>query len=100
MSCACLTQASLIFCYIEGHREAARARITVAVFCPFHPQVVKRKGGARLALKTGMVTKKPKTEEEEILTHKGGAWAQYMAEVKKYKAHQCSDDDKTRPLVK
>ncbi|KAG9472652.1 hypothetical protein GDO78_018308 [Eleutherodactylus coqui] len=62
--------------------------------------VGKRRGGAKLALKTGIVTKKPKTEEEEILTHKGGAWAQYMAEVKKYKAHQCSDDDKTRPLVK
>ncbi|XP_073421499.1 telomerase RNA component interacting RNase [Dendrobates tinctorius] len=61
--------------------------------------VGKRRGGAKLALKTGMVTKKPKMEEE-ILTHKGGAWAQYMAEVKKYKAHQCSDDDKTRPLVK
>lgn len=62
--------------------------------------VGKRRGGAKLALKTGIVAKKPKTEEEEILTHKGGAWAQYMAEVKKYKAHQCSDDDKTRPLVK
>ncbi|CAH2272916.1 Hypothetical predicted protein [Pelobates cultripes] len=35
-----------------------------------------------------------------VLSNKGGAWAQYMAEVKKYKAHQCSDDDKTRPLVK
>ncbi|KAM4040082.1 telomerase RNA component interacting RNase [Anomaloglossus baeobatrachus] len=65
-----------------------------------HSFVGKRRGGAKLALKTGMVTKKPKTEEEEILAHKGGAWAQYMAEVKKYKAHQCSDDDKTRPLVK
>ncbi len=28
------------------------------------------------------------------------AWSKYMAEVKKYKAHQCGDDDKTRPLVK
>ncbi|XP_069803765.1 telomerase RNA component interacting RNase [Dendropsophus ebraccatus] len=62
--------------------------------------VGKRRGGAKLALKTGIVAKKPKTDEEEIMTHKGGAWAQYMAEVKKYKAHQCSDDDKTRPLVK
>ncbi|XP_053573815.1 telomerase RNA component interacting RNase [Bombina bombina] len=62
--------------------------------------VGKRRGGARLALKTGMVAKKPKTDEEEVKTNKGGAWAQYMAEVKKYKAHQCSDDDKTRPLVK
>uniref|UniRef100_A0A8B9RW75 Telomerase RNA component interacting RNase n=1 Tax=Accipiter nisus TaxID=211598 RepID=A0A8B9RW75_9AVES len=35
-----------------------------------------------------------------VLTSKGDAWAKYMAEVKKYKAHQCSDDDKTRPLVK
>ncbi|XP_056426315.1 telomerase RNA component interacting RNase [Hyla sarda] len=62
--------------------------------------VGKRRGGAKLALKTGIVAKKQKTEEEEIMSHKGGAWAQYMAEVKKYKAHQCSDDDKTRPLVK
>ncbi|KAM3924319.1 telomerase RNA component interacting RNase [Leptodactylus fuscus] len=62
--------------------------------------VGKRRGGAKLALKTGIVVKKPKTDDEEIMTHKGGAWAQYMAEVKKYKAHQCSDDDKTRPLVK
>uniref|UniRef100_A0A8C4QIT9 Telomerase RNA component interacting RNase n=1 Tax=Eptatretus burgeri TaxID=7764 RepID=A0A8C4QIT9_EPTBU len=29
---------------------------------------------------------------------KGDAWAKYMAEVKKYKAHQCGDDDKTHPL--
>lgn len=33
-------------------------------------------------------------------TGKGDAWTKYMAEVKKYKAHQCGDDDKTRPLVK
>nr|DBA29974.1 TPA: hypothetical protein GDO54_006018 [Pyxicephalus adspersus] len=62
--------------------------------------VGKRRGGAKLALKTGMVAKKPKTDDEEVVVQKGGAWAQYMAEVKKYKAHQCSDDDKTRPLVK
>lgn len=31
---------------------------------------------------------------------KSDAWSKYMAEVKKYKAHQCGDDDKTRPLVK
>jgi hypothetical protein len=36
----------------------------------------------------------------QVLTSKGDAWAKYMAEVKKYKAHQCGDDDKTRPLVK
>uniref|UniRef100_A0A8C7EHR6 Uncharacterized protein n=1 Tax=Nothoprocta perdicaria TaxID=30464 RepID=A0A8C7EHR6_NOTPE len=35
-----------------------------------------------------------------VLSSKGDAWAKYMAEVQKYKAHQCSDDDKTRPLVK
>ncbi|XP_075758528.1 telomerase RNA component interacting RNase [Pelodiscus sinensis] len=61
--------------------------------------VGKRRGGNKLALKTGVVAKKQKTEEE-VLTSKGDAWAKYMAEVKKYKAHQCSDDDKTRPLVK
>ncbi|XP_029139858.1 telomerase RNA component interacting RNase [Protobothrops mucrosquamatus] len=68
---------------------------------PRHPftQVGKRRGGSKLALKTGVVAKKQKTEEE-VLTNKGDAWAKYMAEVKKYKAHQCSDDDKTRPLVK
>ncbi|NXY83564.1 TRIR RNase, partial [Alcedo cyanopectus] len=61
--------------------------------------VGRRRGGNRLALKTGVVAKKQKTDEE-VLTSKGDAWAKYMAEVKKYKAHQCSDDDKTRPLVK
>uniref|UniRef100_A0A8C2SSP0 Telomerase RNA component interacting RNase n=1 Tax=Coturnix japonica TaxID=93934 RepID=A0A8C2SSP0_COTJA len=62
-------------------------------------QVGRRRGGNKLALKTGVVAKKQKTDEE-VLTSKGDAWAKYMAEVKKYKAHQCSDDDKTRPLVK
>eukprot|EP00076_Gallus_gallus_P031538 XP_015158192.2 telomerase RNA component interacting RNase [Gallus gallus] len=60
--------------------------------------VGRRRGGNKLALKTGVVAKKQKTDEE-VLTSKGDAWAKYMAEVKKYKAHQCSDDDKTRPLV-
>nr|KAF6482524.1 telomerase RNA component interacting RNase [Molossus molossus] len=64
------------------------------------PEAVgKRRGGNKLALKTGIVAKKQKTEDE-VLTSKGDAWAKYMAEVKKYKAHQCGDDDKTRPLVK
>ncbi|XP_039910380.1 telomerase RNA component interacting RNase [Hirundo rustica] len=58
-----------------------------------------RRGGNKLALKTGVVAKKQKTDEE-VLTSKGDAWAKYLAEVQKYKAHQCSDDDKTRPLVK
>ncbi|XP_045145679.1 telomerase RNA component interacting RNase, partial [Echinops telfairi] len=62
-------------------------------------KVGKRRGGNKLALKTGIVAKKQKTEDE-VLTSKGDAWAKYMAEVKKYKAHQCGDDDKTRPLVK
>uniref|UniRef100_UPI00398E333D telomerase RNA component interacting RNase n=1 Tax=Pristiophorus japonicus TaxID=55135 RepID=UPI00398E333D len=61
--------------------------------------VGKRRGGAKLALKTGMVAKKFKADEEAE-ARGGDAWAKYMAEVKKYKAHQCSDDDKTRPLVK
>ncbi|KAK2513724.1 hypothetical protein Q9966_016047 [Columba livia] len=61
--------------------------------------VGRRRGGHKLALKTGVVAKKQRTDEE-VLTSKGDAWAKYMAEVKKYKAHQCSDDDKTRPLVK
>ncbi|XP_032624076.1 telomerase RNA component interacting RNase [Chelonoidis abingdonii] len=73
----------------RGKRDGARSTSFVG----------KRRGGNKLALKTGVVAKKQKTEEE-VLTSKGDAWAKYMAEVKKYKAHQCSDDDKTRPLVK
>ncbi|KAJ8363392.1 hypothetical protein SKAU_G00122230 [Synaphobranchus kaupii] len=61
--------------------------------------VGKRRGGAKLALKTGMVAKKQKLETE-IEPGKGDAWTKYMTEVRKYKAHQCGDDDKTRPLVK
>ncbi|XP_058864023.1 telomerase RNA component interacting RNase [Acipenser ruthenus] len=61
--------------------------------------VGKRRGGTKLALKTGMVAKKKKLESE-VDADKGDAWHMYMAEVKKYKAHQCGDDDKTRPLVK
>ncbi|XP_016116948.1 uncharacterized protein C19orf43-like [Sinocyclocheilus grahami] len=61
--------------------------------------VGKRRGGARLALKTGMVAKKQKLDSE-VEAGKGDAWTKYGAEVKKYKAHQCGDDDKTRPLVK
>uniref|UniRef100_A0A8C7G0I6 Telomerase RNA component interacting RNase n=1 Tax=Oncorhynchus kisutch TaxID=8019 RepID=A0A8C7G0I6_ONCKI len=62
------------------------------------PSVGKRRGGSKLALKTGMVAKKQKVDPE--MEGKGDAWTKYMAEVKKYKAHQCGDDDKTRPLVK
>lgn len=82
----------------QRRQGRAPAPVTVAVFCPF-TQVGKRRGGNKLALKTGIVAKKQKTEDE-VLTSKGDAWAKYMAEVKKYKAHQCGDDDKTRPLVK
>lgn len=57
----------------------------------------KRRGG--VFLKTGMVAKKQK-QDTEAEPGKSDAWSKYMAEVKKYKAHQCSDDDKTRPLVK
>ncbi|XP_010768638.1 telomerase RNA component interacting RNase isoform X1 [Notothenia coriiceps] len=59
--------------------------------------VGKRRGG--VFLKTGMVAKKLKDETERE-PGKSDAWSSYMAEVKKYKAHQCGDDDKTRPLVK
>ncbi|XP_037646970.1 telomerase RNA component interacting RNase isoform X4 [Sebastes umbrosus] len=59
--------------------------------------VGKRRGG--VFLKTGMVAKKLKDENERE-PGKSDAWSTYMAEVKKYKAHQCGDDDKTRPLVK
>ncbi|KAK9978556.1 hypothetical protein ABG768_020302 [Culter alburnus] len=67
--------------------------------CSVSSIVGKRRGGARLALKTGMVAKKQKLDSE-VEAGKGDAWTKYMAEVKKYKAHQCGDDDKTRPLVK
>ncbi|KAK2833882.1 hypothetical protein Q5P01_017771 [Channa striata] len=59
--------------------------------------VGKRRGG--VFLKTGVVAKKQK-QDAEGEPGKSDAWSKYMAEVKKYKAHQCSDDDKTRPLVK
>ncbi|XP_008328955.1 telomerase RNA component interacting RNase isoform X2 [Cynoglossus semilaevis] len=59
--------------------------------------VGKRRGG--VFLKTGVVVKKQK-QDTEATPGKSDAWSKYMAEVKKYKAHQCSDDDKTRPLVK
>lgn len=57
----------------------------------------KRRGG--VFLKTGMVAKKQK-HDTEAEPGKRDAWSKYMAEVKKYKAHECGDDDKTRPLVK
>lgn len=41
----------------------ARARITVSVFYPL-TQVGKRRGGSKLALKTGMVAKKQKVDPE------------------------------------
>uniref|UniRef100_A0A803Y4A7 Telomerase RNA component interacting RNase n=1 Tax=Meleagris gallopavo TaxID=9103 RepID=A0A803Y4A7_MELGA len=84
----------------QREREAAAAAEATGGAGPGpHRSVGRRRGGNKLALKTGVVAKKQKTDEE-VLTSKGDAWAKYMAEVKKYKAHQCSDDDKTRPLVK
>lgn len=59
--------------------------------------VGKRRGG--VFLKTGVVAKKQKNDTE-VEPGRSDAWSKYMAEVKKYKAHQCGDDDKTRPLVK
>ncbi|XP_042369559.1 telomerase RNA component interacting RNase-like, partial [Plectropomus leopardus] len=75
---------------------STRAPITVSVFYPL-TQVGKRRGG--VFLKTGIVAKKQK-DDTEAEPGKSDAWSKYMAEVKKYKAHQCGDDDKTRPLVK
>uniref|UniRef100_A0A8B9RW74 Telomerase RNA component interacting RNase n=1 Tax=Accipiter nisus TaxID=211598 RepID=A0A8B9RW74_9AVES len=85
----------------QREREAAAAAAAAEAPGGAGPGPVSRgrRGGNKLALKTGVVAKKQKTDEE-VLTSKGDAWAKYMAEVKKYKAHQCSDDDKTRPLVK
>uniref|UniRef100_A0A8U7N7Q4 Telomerase RNA component interacting RNase n=1 Tax=Corvus moneduloides TaxID=1196302 RepID=A0A8U7N7Q4_CORMO len=83
----------------QREREAAAAAEASGGGGVSLPQVGRRRGGNKLALKTGVVAKKQKTDEE-VLTSKGDAWAKYLAEVQKYKAHQCSDDDKTRPLVK
>ncbi|XP_066298239.1 telomerase RNA component interacting RNase-like isoform X2 [Branchiostoma lanceolatum] len=58
--------------------------------------VGKRKGPI---LKTGVVKKKKPSGDKDD-PRKKDPWEQYMAEVQKYKAHQCCDDDKTRPLVK
>ncbi|XP_024920250.1 telomerase RNA component interacting RNase isoform X1 [Cynoglossus semilaevis] len=76
--------------------QPTRTPVTVSVFYPL-TQVGKRRGG--VFLKTGVVVKKQK-QDTEATPGKSDAWSKYMAEVKKYKAHQCSDDDKTRPLVK
>uniref|UniRef100_A0A8C7GTE7 Telomerase RNA component interacting RNase n=1 Tax=Oncorhynchus kisutch TaxID=8019 RepID=A0A8C7GTE7_ONCKI len=100
LTVASLQQQVCLFCVLSScvvsiGSPPTRARITVSVFYPL-TQVGKRRGGSKLALKTGMVAKKQKVDPEG----KGDAWTKYMAEVKKYKAHQCGDDDKTRPLVK
>jgi len=77
----------------EGQSTVEKRTSSVASF------VGKRRGGAKLTLRTGMVAKKQKVDDE-FESGKSDAWTKYMAEVKKYKAHQCGDDDKTRPLVK
>lgn len=75
----------------QGHTSVEKRAPPVTSF------VGKRRGG--VFLKTGMVAKKQK-QDSEAEPGKSDAWSKYMAEVKKYKAHQCGDDDKTRPLVK
>ncbi|XP_022087923.1 uncharacterized protein LOC110977793 [Acanthaster planci] len=59
--------------------------------------VGKRRDG-KVALKTGAVKKQRKTEPQE--NKEQDSWSKYMAEVQKYKAHVCGDEDKSRPLVK
>ncbi|XP_034528819.1 telomerase RNA component interacting RNase isoform X2 [Notolabrus celidotus] len=76
---------------VQGQTPVEKRPPPVASF------VGKRRGG--VFLKTGMVAKKQKNDSEAV-PGKSDAWSKYMAEVKKYKAHQCGDDDKTRPLVK
>ncbi|XP_046582341.1 telomerase RNA component interacting RNase-like isoform X2 [Haliotis rubra] len=61
--------------------------------------VGKRRGGSTKVLKTGMV-KKPKQEEDESSGEPKDGWSKYLAEVNKYKSQMCTDEDKTRPLVK
>uniref|UniRef100_A0A1A8EAG6 Chromosome 19 open reading frame 43 n=1 Tax=Nothobranchius kadleci TaxID=1051664 RepID=A0A1A8EAG6_NOTKA len=75
----------------EGQTSVEKRAPPVTTF------VGKRRGG--VFLKTGMVAKKQK-QDTDAEPGKSDAWSKYMAEVKKYKAHQCGDDDKTRPLVK
>ncbi|XP_054891557.1 telomerase RNA component interacting RNase [Poeciliopsis prolifica] len=75
----------------QGQTSVEKKALPVTSF------VGKRRGG--VFLKTGMVAKKQK-QDADAEAGKSDAWSKYMAEVKKYKAHQCSDDDKTRPLVK
>lgn len=75
----------------QGHTSVEKRPPPVTSF------VGKRRGG--VFLKTGIVAKKQK-QDSEAEPGKSDAWSKYMAEVKKYKAHQCGDDDKTRPLVK
>ncbi|KAM4531154.1 telomerase RNA component interacting RNase [Odontesthes bonariensis] len=75
----------------QGQTSVEKKALPVTSF------VGKRRGG--VFLKTGMVAKKQKTDTEAE-PGRSDAWSKYMAEVKKYKAHQCGDDDKTRPLVK
>ncbi|GCB78812.1 hypothetical protein scyTo_0015885 [Scyliorhinus torazame] len=48
--------------------------------------VGKWRGGAKIALKTGMEAKKCKGEEKAE-AYGGDAWARYMVKVKKYEAH-------------
>uniref|UniRef100_A0A673Z3L9 Telomerase RNA component interacting RNase n=1 Tax=Salmo trutta TaxID=8032 RepID=A0A673Z3L9_SALTR len=57
--------------------------------------------GDKSTAEEGQSTQEKKTPSvTSFMEGKGDAWTKYMAEVKKYKAHQCGDDDKTRPLVK
>ncbi|XP_059204903.1 telomerase RNA component interacting RNase isoform X2 [Centropristis striata] len=88
----------------ETQHKGGEARVTEQGQSPVDKKpppvtsfVGKRRGG--VFLKTGMVAKKQKNDTEAV-PGKSDAWSKYMAEVKKYKAHQCGDDDKTRPLVK
>ncbi|XP_037646969.1 telomerase RNA component interacting RNase isoform X3 [Sebastes umbrosus] len=81
----------------QGQTPVEKKPLPVTSFVRGLAVVGKRRGG--VFLKTGMVAKKLKDENERE-PGKSDAWSTYMAEVKKYKAHQCGDDDKTRPLVK
>ncbi|ESP05471.1 hypothetical protein LOTGIDRAFT_78082, partial [Lottia gigantea] len=60
---------------------------------------VGRRKGPKM-LKTGVVAKKVKDEEEEEDTN-SDAWSKYLAEVRKYKSQKCIEDDGgSTPLVK
>ncbi|XP_002739363.1 telomerase RNA component interacting RNase-like [Saccoglossus kowalevskii] len=87
---------TVVFTANQTSEETSNAASTTAKKSRLNFFVGKRKG---LTLKTGQV-KKQKPDDKLDTKGKTSAWTEYMAEVQKYKATSCADEDKTRPLVK